>query len=91
MKRSESQNLEREESHRYSTASVTEEYLYAAPTKYVNAGKTSNLVTPKTLEVFYCCMDKIILLTKPRTHRVHECCTQITTAKGNILVCSGLS
>ena len=52
MKKSESQNLEREESHRYSTASVAEEYLYAAPTKYVNAGKTSNLLTSKHLGYF---------------------------------------
>ena len=52
MKNSESQNSAKEESHRYSTASVAEEYLYAAPTKYVNAGKTNNLLTSKHLRQF---------------------------------------
>ena len=59
MKKSESQNLEREESHRYSTASVAEEYLYAAPTKYVNAGKTSNFLTLKHLRHFTATVTKI--------------------------------
>ena len=57
MKKSEGQNSAKEESHRYSTASVVEEYLYAAPTKYVNAGKTNNLLTS-----VYCYRHKI-----PRT------------------------
>ena len=58
MNNSESQNLEREESHRYLTASVAEEYLFAAPTKYVNAGKTSNLLTSKHLRQFIATVTK---------------------------------
>ena len=58
MKNSESQNSAKEENHRYSTASVAEEYLYAAPTKYVNAGKTSNLLTSKHLRQFIATVTK---------------------------------
>ena len=58
MKRSKSQNSANAESHRYSTVSVVEEYLYAAPTKYVNTGKTSNLLTSKHLRHFIATVTK---------------------------------
>ena len=56
--RSGSQNSANAENHRYSTVSVVEEYLYAAPTKYVNAGKTTNFLTPKHLRHFIATVTK---------------------------------
>ena len=58
--RSESQNSAEEENHRYSTASVVEEYLYAAPTKYVNAGKTTNFLASKHLRHFIATVTKYL-------------------------------